>query len=699
MEATLLRGIDALWPAGSHAAEDRVKRAAALYLLSQPDKEASSSFIAGSLTQSVGPVKTLGINKSFKQILSSDPCFIMEQRYVSEAWWSLNHPLLNPVSAINALWPAEAADAEARIKRSAAMALYLSPSNCSSSVPAVAAAVDKDVGSTKKLGLSKSFGQAQFGVTLAGVLDTQLLAGLTNLAARSAGQSAAAAADRAADGGGSSSSAACQWDGAMGRVGLGRLYEACGFPEPTKGSMAAAFDANPRLWFSRPLPADAIEYAADDVRYLLPAAHSLLQQLPAALMALGSLQQLLSQQGPQALRLQQQLLPGYGKLLVPADTQGGVAAVGGSSSSSGSSAGIVAQRGLTQMQFELRAQFTPANTGWFTSSFVVYLNEEHNPATAAAAAAAASGSGKLLGVDGSKAVLQAGDNADAAAAAGGGALPGANGLAGDAGAGCGSSGSSTEAGDVDEAVLSIAELLPDSDNRMGVPGSLHRISAMRNRQGDIYGLTYRVGRHLPGVALLLADLLSSMKASLRGELGAERPQSLLLLGRPGTGKTTLLRDIARLMSLPPSEGGLGLAVIIVDTSNEIAGDAEECHTCIGRARRMMVARREEQAGVLVEAVQNHNPDVVVVDEIGTAKEVAAARTICERGVLLVGTAHGSSLAGLLRNPELRPLLGGLAAVTLGDAEAKASNAGHKTRFERAGAATFVTLLELQAKNT
>ncbi|WIA12322.1 hypothetical protein OEZ85_012377 [Tetradesmus obliquus] len=511
----------------------------------------------------------------------------MEQRCVSEAWWSLDHPLLNPVSAINALWPAEAADAEARIKRSAAMALYLSPSNCSSSVPAVAAAVDKDVGSTKKLGLSKSFGQlfvpaaaansssqqqqqqqqpaaiylvqvpeaqlaaaallqqlrplleeaaickvmhdarwdscvlqAQFGVTLAGVLDTQLLAGLTNLAARSAGQSAAAAAaaaDRAADGGGSSSSAACQWDGAMGRVGLGRLYEACGFPEPTKGSMAAAFDANPRLWFSRPLPADAIEYAANDVRYLLPAAHSLLQQLPAALMALGSLQQLLSQQGPQALRLQQQLLPG-------------------------------------------------------------------------------------------------------------------------------------------------------------------------------------VGRHLPGVALLLADLLSSMKASLRGELGAERPQSLLLLGRPGSGKTTLLRDIARLMSLPPSEGGLGLAVIIVDTSNEIAGDAEECHPCIGRARRMMVARREEQAGVLVQAVQNHNPDVVVVDEIGTAKEVAAARTICERSVLLVGTAHGSSLAGLLRNPELRSLLGGLAAVTLGDAEAKASNAGHKTRFERAGAATFVTLLELQAKN-
>jgi hypothetical protein len=225
-----------------------------------------------------------------------------------------------------------------------------------------------------------------------------------------------------------------------------------------------------RLWFSRPLPADAIEYAADDVRYLLPAAHTLLQQLPAALMCIGSLQQLLVQQGPEALRLQQQLLQGYSKLLDPVDTSSNSGAL----SSSSSSPDAITQRGLTQMQFELRTEFTAANTGWFTSSFVVYLNDDHNPAAAAAAAAgggsnaaaAAAVGSKLVDVDGSKAVLIPGNGSSTAGAQRNRAAAAAAALQRNTqpNAANGSSSSSSDSGAVemyDEAVLHIAQLLPD----------------------------------------------------------------------------------------------------------------------------------------------------------------------------------------------------------------------------------------------
>jgi hypothetical protein len=158
MEATLMRGIDAVWPTNAVAPEDKVKRVAALYLLRQPDKEAASSAIADAVARSIGSVEKLGLKKSFKQIMTTDPCFVIEQRHVSEAWFSLNRPLLNPVSAVNALWPAEAADAEIRMWHVAAAFLSDKPSYIST-LSHVAAEVGLRLGSTKYLGINKSFKQ------------------------------------------------------------------------------------------------------------------------------------------------------------------------------------------------------------------------------------------------------------------------------------------------------------------------------------------------------------------------------------------------------------------------------------------------------------------------------------------------------------------------------------------------------------
>ncbi len=218
-----------------------------------------------------------------------------------------------------------------------------------------------------------------------------------------------------------------------------------------------------------------------------------------------------------------------------------------------------------------------------------------------------------------------------------------------------------------------------ADNRAGIERTLHRISALRNRAGQVVGLTCRVGRALYGTIDIVRDVIESER-------------SLLLLGRPGVGKTTLLREAARVLA-----DELGRRVVVVDTSNEIAGDGDIPHPGIGRARRMQVPTPAEQHAVMIEAVENHMPQVIVIDEIGTSAEAAAARTIAERGVQLVATAHGNALENLLQNPTLADLVGGIQAVTLSDEEARRRGT-QKTVLERKGPPTFDVLVEIQDKD-
>ena len=214
------------------------------------------------------------------------------------------------------------------------------------------------------------------------------------------------------------------------------------------------------------------------------------------------------------------------------------------------------------------------------------------------------------------------------------------------------------------------------DNRAGIERTLHRISAIRNRRGQVIGITCRVGRAVFGTIKIIEDLAFSGK-------------NILLLGRPGVGKTTMLREMARVLSQEAKK-----RVIIVDTSNEIAGDGDVPHSAIGRSRRMQVPSPSRQHGVMIEAVENHMPETIVIDEMGTEQEASAARTIAERGVQLIATAHGNTLDNLIMNPTLSDLVGGIQTVTLGDQEARYRGT-QKSVLERKGPPTFDVVVEIQ----
>ncbi|MGD9498321.1 MAG: R3H domain-containing nucleic acid-binding protein [Armatimonadota bacterium] len=219
----------------------------------------------------------------------------------------------------------------------------------------------------------------------------------------------------------------------------------------------------------------------------------------------------------------------------------------------------------------------------------------------------------------------------------------------------------------------------DRDNRAGIEATLHRISAIRNRHGEIIGLTCRVGRAVVGTLEIIRDVIES-------------GFNILLLGRPGVGKTTKLREVARVLA-----DEFDKRVVVVDTNNEIGGGGDVPHPAIGGARRMQVPDDRVQAQVMIEAVENHMPQVVVVDEIGTEAEAAAARTIAERGVQLIATAHGTNLENLMANPTLSDLIGGIQAVVLSDEEARRRGT-QKTVLERRAPPTFDIVIEINAIN-
>jgi stage III sporulation protein SpoIIIAA len=228
--------------------------------------------------------------------------------------------------------------------------------------------------------------------------------------------------------------------------------------------------------------------------------------------------------------------------------------------------------------------------------------------------------------------------------------------------------------EIDRVVEGIGDF--DDDNRAGIARTLHRISGIRNRRGQVVGLTCRVGRAVYGTIDIIQEIVND-------------GHSILLLGRPGVGKTTMLREIARVLAEKKR-------VVIVDTSNEIGGDGDIAHPAIGKARRMQVPRPSRQHETMIEAVENHSPEVIVIDEIGRQQEAEAARTINERGVQLIGTAHGNTLENLLLNPTLSDLVGGIESVTLSDEEARRRGT-QKTVLERRAPPTFDVLIEIQER--
>jgi len=219
-----------------------------------------------------------------------------------------------------------------------------------------------------------------------------------------------------------------------------------------------------------------------------------------------------------------------------------------------------------------------------------------------------------------------------------------------------------------------------ADNRAGIPHTLHRVSALRARDGSVIGFTMRVGRVVYGSLKLMGDIVSSGK-------------SVLLVGAPGVGKTTVLREMARVLSDEYHK-----RVMVVDTSNEIAGDARIPHSGIGSARRIEVPTPNKQALVMLEAVQNHTPEVIIVDEIGSRDEVVSMQAIAHRGVRLVATVHGTSLWQVVNNPSVCALIGGVHPVILSDAEAKLRES-KKTVMQRQHPPVYDVAIEITSRSS
>ncbi len=214
-----------------------------------------------------------------------------------------------------------------------------------------------------------------------------------------------------------------------------------------------------------------------------------------------------------------------------------------------------------------------------------------------------------------------------------------------------------------------------ANNRCGIDKTLHRIACIRGKDGQsILGLTIRIGRILTPQIDLIADIIDT------GE-------SVLFLGKPAAGKTTKLRECADYLS---TEGGK--RVIIIDSCNEIGGEGNVPHFAVGRARRMPIPQGKKQYEIMLEAVESHNPQVLIIDEISTREEAMACKTIGERGIQLLASAHGERIENLIKNPAINTIIGGAASVTVGDKEA--SKTGNKVVLKREFMPVFSHIIEL-----